>query len=197
VPQFLASAFSSFASEWAGAIVAARALHIIEFDIALEEDSGRLSKGKSSPSKSQPRVQPFDQDPGSCAGSRDLAHDGSPGGRREQAANKLLLAVKIAHEELGEKTAIFLGCSVAARVGGLNSMWAGKALALLLLEAISDLAKASAYAAFKIDVGRARFNFHWPSLLGVALLGGASCAGLLPAIGVNCLLGEDIASAFG
>ena len=158
-----------------------------------------MSKVKPSPSESHLRVQPFDDKGGQgpFAGSKDLAHDGSPVGRSEIEASKLLLAVKIAHEELGEKAAIFLGCSVAARVGGLNSVWAGKVLALLLLEALSDLAKASAYAALKIDVGRARFNFHWPSLLGVALLGGASCAGLLAAIGVNCLIGEDIASALG
>jgi hypothetical protein len=110
---------------------------------------------------------------------------------------KLLLAVKVAHEELGEKTAVFIGCAVAARLGGLSSEWAAKALALLLLEAVSDLTKASAYAASKIDVGRARFNFHWPSLLGVALLGGSSCALLLAAIGINCLIGEDVASVFG
>ncbi len=184
----MASAISSFASEWVGAVLAARALHLHQF---------------SKVTPSQLRVQPSEPnlDPG-CAGSTstDLAPDGSPLGRSGHdkfLEQKQQFAVKIAHEELGEKAAIFLGCSVAARVRGLNSVWAGKALALLLLEAIADFAKAGAYAAIKIDVGRARFNFHWPSLVGVVLLGGASCAGLLAAIGVNCLIGEHIASAFG
>ena len=41
-----------------------------------------------------------------------------PPNRRSEAAaaRMLLLAVKIAHEELGEKIALLLGCAVAARV---------------------------------------------------------------------------------
>ncbi len=113
------------------------------------------------------------------------------------AARKQLLAVKIAHEELGEKTALFLGCAVAARVGGLSSEWAIKVLALLLFEAVSDLAKARAYAASKIDVGHVRFNFYWPGLLGVMLTGGSSWCVMLVAIGFNCLMGEAVASTFG
>jgi hypothetical protein len=81
---------------------------------------------------------------------------------------------------------VFLGCAVAARVGGLSSEWVVKTLALLLLEAVSDLAKAGAYAARKVDVGHVRFNFHWPSLLGVALFGG-SWGMVLCGIGLDCL----------
>ncbi len=62
---------------------------------------------------------------------------------------------------------------------------------------VSDLAKTSAYAARKIDIGHIRFNFHWPSLLSVALIGGAGTGILLEAISFNCLIGEDIASIFG
>ena len=72
-----------------------------------------------------------------------------------------------------------------------------KALALVLLEAVSDGTKAAAYAASKIDVGHVRFNFHWPTLLGTALVGGASWGALLFAARMNCLIGEDIASALG
>ena len=112
--------------------------------------------------------------------------------------NKLLLATKVAHEELGEKVAVFLGCTVALWVGGLSSESVAKALALVLLEAVSDLAKAVAYKASKIDVGHVRFNFHWPTLLGVALVGGGGSWGvLLGAIRINCLIGEDIAKALG
>ncbi len=111
--------------------------------------------------------------------------------------NKLLLATKVAHEELGEKVAVFLGCTVALWVGGLSSESVTKALALLLLEAVSDVAKAVAYAASEIDVGHVRFNFHWPTLIGVALVGGSSWAALLGAIRMNCLIGEDISSVLG
>ena len=111
--------------------------------------------------------------------------------------NKLLLATKVAHEELGEKVAMFLGCTVALWVGGLSSESVAKALALVLLEAISDVAKAAAYAASKIDVGHVQFNFHWPTLLGTALVGGASWASLLFAIRINCLIGEDIGRVLG
>ena len=62
---------------------------------------------------------------------------------------------------------------------------------------MTDWTKTVAYAASKIDVGHVRFNFHWPTLLGMALVGGASWCGLLIAIRMNCLIGEDIASALG
>ena len=111
--------------------------------------------------------------------------------------NKLLLAAKVAHEELGEKVAMFLGCTFALWVGGLSSESVAKALALVLLEAVSDVAKAVAYAASKIDVGHVRFNFHWPTLIGIALVGGGSWGTLLGAIRMNCLIGEDIGSVLG
>ena len=111
--------------------------------------------------------------------------------------NKLLLATKVAHEELGEKVAVFLGCTVALWVGGLSSESVAKALALVLLEAVSDGTKTAAYAANKIDVGHVRFNFHWPTLIGIALVGGGSWGVLLGAIRINCLIGEDIAKALG
>ncbi len=68
---------------------------------------------------------------------------------------------------------MFLGCAFALSVGRLSSESVAKALALVLLEAVSDVTKAAVYAASKIDAGRVRFNFHWPTLLGVALVGGA------------------------
>jgi hypothetical protein len=111
--------------------------------------------------------------------------------------NKLLLATKVAHEELGEKVAVLLGCTVALWVGGLSSESVTKALALVLLEAFSDATKAAVYAASEIDVGHVRFNFHWPTLLGVALVGGASWGALLGAIRINCLIGEDVGSLVG
>ncbi len=99
-----------------------------------------------------------------------LTHGASSNVSRSEAVlrNKLLLATKVEHEELGEKVAVFLGCTVALWVGGLSSESEAKALALVLLDAVSDVTKAAAYAASKIDVGHVRFNFHLPTLLGVA-----------------------------
>ena len=187
-PQFIASAVTSFAVEGIGAVFSARAA-------VFDQNTARafLTRGMAS------SVHPSEQGTGPSsskeapAASREPAHGEaeaaapSPARRSEAAAaRKLLLAVKIAHEELGEKAAVFLGCAVAARVGGLSSEWAVKTLALLLLEAVSDLAKTGAYAARKIDVGHVRFNFHWPTLLGVAVIGGGSWGMLLVAIGFNC-----------
>jgi hypothetical protein len=197
-PQFIASAVSSFAVEGIGAVFSARAA---EFD---QNTARAFLRGMAS------SVYPSEQGTGpnfnkeAPAASREIAHGEakaaapSPARRSEAAVpKKLLFAVKVAHEELGEKAALFLGCAVAARVGGLSSEWAVKTLALLLLEAVSDLAKTGAYAARKIDVGHVRFNFHWPSLLGVALVGGGSCGVLFAAIGFNCLIGDNNASIFG
>jgi hypothetical protein len=173
-------------------------------------DHNTLLKEADNAKVSQSTVHPSEQgaEPSSSkeapAASRELAHGEavaaarSPARRSEAAAARmLLLAVKIAHEELGEKIALLLGCAVAARVCGLSSEWAVKALALLLLEVVSDLAKTCTYTASKVDVGHVRFNFHWPSLLGVAVVGGGSWAAVLAAINFNCLIGEDIASTLG
>ncbi len=181
-------------------------------DIELDKNTvcALLSRVKSSRIGTAIRsVHPSEQGTGPSsskeapAASREPSHGEAEGpvpspARRSEAvaARKLLLAVKIANEELGEKTALLIGCAVAARVGGLSSEWAVKALALLLLEAVSDLAKEGAYRARKIDVGHVRFNFHWPSLLAVTFVGAGSCSMVLVAIRFNCLIGEDIASIF-
>jgi hypothetical protein len=127
-------------------------------------------------------------------------HGASSVASRSEAVmmEKLLLATKVAHEELGEKVAVFLGCTVALWVGGLNSESAARAFALILLEAVSDVAKAAVYAASRIDVGHVRYNFHWPTLLGIALVGGGGSVGaLLGAIRINCLIGDDVGSLVG
>ena len=172
----------------------------------LDLNTGRelLSRVKSSRVLSS-RVQPSDLTenvlgPGSGDDAPDatskLKHGASSIANRSEAImrNKLLLATKVAHEELGEKVAVFLGCTVALWVGELSSESVAKAVALMLLEAVSDLAKAAAYAASKIDVGHVRFNFHWPTLLGIALVGGGGSWGgaIIGAIRINCLIGEDV-----
>jgi hypothetical protein len=185
-------------------VVAARAAHV-EVDL----NTGRewLSRVKSSrvlPSQAQPSehaesvLRPGSGNDAPKATPK-LTHGASSIVSRSEVVmrNKLLLATKVAHEELGEKVAMFLGCTVALWVCRLSSNSVAKALALVLLEAVSDVAKAAAYAASKIDVGHFRFNFHWPTLVSLALVGGASWAALMAAIRINCLIGEDIGSVVG
>ena len=179
-------------------MVAARAAHV---ELILNTGREWLSRVKPSRVLSS-RVQPSDlPDSGDDApdATPRIKHGASSKANRSEAImrNRRLLATKVAHEELGEKVAMFLGCTVALWVGGLSSESVVKALALVLLEAVSDVAKAAAYAASKIDVGHVRFNFHWPTLLGVALVGGASWGALLGAIRINCLIGEDIGRVLG
>ena len=200
-PHFIASALSSFASEWIGAVVAARAAHI-ELDLKTGREwlsrvkSSRVLSSRVQPSELPLRPGSGDDAPGATP---KLKHGASSIASRSEAVirNKLLLATKVSHEELGEKVAMFLGCTVALWVGGLSSESVAKALAIVLLEAVSDVAKAAAYAASKIDVGHVQFNFHWPTLLGLALVGGGSWGPLLAAIRINCLIGEDIGSVLG
>ncbi len=187
-------------------MVAARAAHV-ELDL----NRGRVwftwvKSSRVLPSRAHPSELP-ESVPG--PGSGDDAPDATPkikhGAPSMSMANlseavmrnRRLLATKVAHEELGEKVAMFLGCTVALWAGGFSSESVAKALALVLLEAVSDVTKAAAYAASKIDVGHVRFNFHWPTLLGVALVGGASWGDLLSAIRINCLIGEDTGRVFG
>jgi hypothetical protein len=110
-PQFIVSAFSSFASEWIGAVVAARAAHV-ELDL----NTGRewLSRVKSSrvlPSRAQASehaesvLRPGSGNDAPKATPK-LTHDASSIVSRSDAVmrNKLMLATKVAHEELGEKS---------------------------------------------------------------------------------------------
>ena len=182
-PQFLASALASCATEWVGALLGARMAHIAV---------GQIGPGKSSwapsrviPEQEGPRegasphaAGKFSQSPPSqsLASPSELIHD-----------RKLLLATRVAHEELGEKVALCLGCAAALWLGGLSAESATRAIALCLLEAASDVAKSAAYASSDIQVGRVTFALHLPSLLGVALVGGASWLAMLAAIRFNCL----------
>jgi hypothetical protein len=112
---------------------------------------------------------------------------------------KLLRATKLAHEELGEKTSLWIGCSVAAWFEGAHNVsgTAAKVLALVLFEALSDIAKEAIYAASKIEVGHVRFTFHGPLFLTIALIGGAACGGVFNAVRAACMIGDDVVDALG
>jgi hypothetical protein len=124
----------------------------------------------------------------SAQAPRKLARSPAPQTQSEIAAQRMLLtAVKVAHEELGEKISAFLGCAAALWLGGLSRQSLCNTLVLVLLEAVSDVAKAAVYAASKIDATKITLAFHGPTLLGVVLVGGGAWCAVLAALRINCL----------
>ena len=140
----------------------------------------------SASSRASSRVIPWQQDAAGQLASSPSSPS-SPSRSELTHDRKLLLATRVAHEELGEKVALCLGCAAALWLGGLRAESATRALVLVILEAASDVAKSAAYAWNDIEVGRVTFAFHLPTLLGVALVGGASWLAMLAAILFNCL----------
>ncbi len=177
--QFIASALASFISEWIGALIGARAARS-SFDPA------KLATSLAHPRKIKP-AQQVGEEARQGPAKDELAHDAAK-------RMRLLVTTKVAHEELGEKVALVAGCAVAGWVGGLSANFLLKVLALVLLEAASDIMKQAAYATSNIRLGSVRYTFHLPTLLGVALVGGGSIAALLASIRFNCMLGEGIVS---
>ncbi len=227
-PQFIASALASAASEWVGAVVAARAAHHKLAEAAQRTPASGSSLSRVVPARLEPRVQSGAQpsqrahsssllnslpDPaitsalanrakdGPASPSRTVnlaSHECSPASQREAAArHKLLVATRVAHADLGEKVALILGCTAAIWISGRSRESTARASALILLEAVTDLAKAATYAASGINVGNTRFNFHFPTLTGVAFIGGVGCAGLLLSVRLECWVGESVVGALG
>jgi hypothetical protein len=137
------------------------------------------------------------QQHGAVADSAGSASPELAAQKESRNADRLWLATKVAHEELGEKTSMFLGCSCALWVGGLSARSASNALFLVAIEAVSDVGKMAAYAVMGVDVGSARFNFHLPTLLGAVLVGASSSSALLTAIRVDCLAGDAVSGDLG
>ncbi len=102
---------------------------------------------------------------------------------------KLWLATKVAHEELGEKLAMILGCMAAVSVTGLTSGIVAKVLVLVLLEAVSDVSKAAAYSAYRVEIGKVRLNFYAPAVTATVMVGVAAWCTMGGAIRINCLVG--------
>ncbi len=103
------------------------------------------------------------------------------------------VATRVAHEELGEKMAIFIGGAFALAFEGLSPYSCTKLLMLVLLEAVADTLKEAVYAKSAIDVGRVQLNIRGSTLVAVALIGCSTCCCLLCAIRANCLVGQQLA----
>jgi hypothetical protein len=267
-PQFIASAVASAASEWVGAVVAARAAHHKLTGAALLTLVSGSSSSRVMPARLLSRVvlsgahpsqraqsssrpdscpDPGSEGPANTSALTNRASDGPAGPSPEielsnnaregptipsqavklashardgsagpsqvvelashahspanqavaAARSKLLIATKVAHAELGEKVALLLGCAAAIAMSGRSRESTARASALVLLEAVSDHAKVAAYAANGISVSNTRFNFHWPTLLGLALVGGVAWSTLLMALRLECWIGESVGRAMG
>jgi hypothetical protein len=126
------------------------------------------------------------------------SHADSPADQDEAAARrKLLIATRVAHADVGEKAALLLGCAAAIWISGLSLELTARAFALVLLEAVADHAKAATYAAGGINVRSIGLNFHFLTLLGIALTGGTSCATLFLAVRIECWISESVGRAEG
>ena len=120
-------------------------------------------------------------------GSGPASCEEAPGVRGRE--RRLLIATRVAHEELGEKCAAILGCALAQWLGGLSSASAARSVALIVIEAVSDVLKTSAWAAHaKVDVANVHFTFHWPTLLSVACSGASTWCCLSTALRIDCLV---------
>ncbi len=94
-------------------------------------------------------------------------------------------------ENPGEKVALLLACTAAIWISGRSRESSARASALVLLEAVSDHTKAATYAASGLNVGYTRFNFHFPTLLGLALIGGVAGSVLLLAVRLDCWIRDS------
>ncbi len=112
---------------------------------------------------------------------------------------KLLLASKVAHQELGEKIGMILGVSVAAWFEGVDraGYTAVKVIVLVLLETGADLIREAAYVVHEIQVGRVRYTFDRFILFSIALAGQGACAALFQSVRADCMFGPAIMDALG
>ncbi len=166
----------SFGSESVGALVFARATRL---GLDVELNPRVMPASTSVPTTHIPEKN-------TGHGSRPASYEQAAGVRGRE--RRLLIATRVAHEELGEKCAAILGCALAQWLGGLSSASAARSVVLIVTEAVADVLKTSVWAAHaEVDVANVRFTFHWPTLIGVACFGAATCCNLLVALRIDCL----------
>ncbi len=109
------------------------------------------------------------------------------------------MATKVAHEDLGERIAMFVGCGLAfAYAEGLVVADAvAKVILLCLLEMATDIVKVAIYAASEIDIGRVRFNVHVWGIVAVALAGGTGCGSCIGGVRISCMIGDGVEALLG
>ncbi len=112
---------------------------------------------------------------------------------------RLFVATKVAHEDLGERCAMFIGCSLAVvyAEGLVIADTAAKVVILMLLEALTDLGKYTIFTANQIEIGRVRFNLHVWAIVAVALAGATGCATVTAGNRINCMIGDGVEALLG
>jgi hypothetical protein len=128
IDSFIASALLSFASEWIGAVVSAY-LHTGRGCLSRRVKSSKVLSSRAEPGEDAESVARPGFSNDAPEATPKLKHDASFVVSRSEAVirNELLLATKVAHEELGEKAAVFLGCAFALSVGRLSCESVAKA----------------------------------------------------------------------
>jgi hypothetical protein len=111
-------------------------------------------------------------------------------------ARRLLLATKVAHEELGEKLALVVGCAIAITVRARTLRCAANTLVLVLSEMVTDEMKELVYESSGIPTGSISFGYHGPTLLAIVFVGSACCTVVLAGIRVNCLFIDGFSENF-
>jgi hypothetical protein len=112
---------------------------------------------------------------------------------------RLFVATKVAHEALGERIAMFVGCGLAfAYTEGVGvADAAAKVLLFVLLEMATDIVKVAIYAAIGIDIGHVRFNVHVWWIVALVLSGGAGCGAVVAGVRINCMIGDWVGAQLG
>ena len=120
---------------------------------------------------------------------------GETSGANDEALNEL--AVKLAHEELGERVALLLGCAVGVVLRGFEVAAIANMGVLILLEIASDEVKELVYARRGIHTGRVSFQLHIPTVAAVVLSALASTVTVFTGLRLNCLFSSDVSALVG
>lgn len=133
------------------------------------------------------------------ASSLESERQGEAARDRRRQITRLFVATKVAHEDLGERCAMFIGCSLAVAYaeGLVIADTAAKVVILVLLEVLTDLGKYTIYKASQIEVGRVRFNLHVWAIVAVAFAGAKACTCVTSGIRINCMIGDGVEAILG
>ncbi len=117
--------------------------------------------------------------------------------RERTALRRLSVASKVAHQDLGERVAMFVGCALGLAQAEPSAFVAGKVLTLVVLEIATGFAKVAIFAASEIRVGTVRFNAHLSAFIAVAFAGACGCEGVNGGLRINCMIGDWLQAVLG
>ncbi len=212
--SFLSSVVSNVAAELVGSALFA---HNTRLDLDLDSGVSPLGQtgwlyelASSFKRNTSTRVRPSERSASAIKAetvSDRTAPASSPGSERQGEVardrrcqmTRLFVATKVAHEDLGERCAMFIGCSLAVAYaeGLVIADTAAKVVILMLLEALTDLGKVAIFRACQIEIGRVRFHLHVWAIVAVALVGATGCGAVASGIRINCMIGDGVEALLG